>query len=171
MTIGDWTATPFELGPRERKLAGAEACLARLYTNAARGTSVSVLLLGGRPGDIASHTPDICYRGAGYALGTPLPFEYRPRNDGPRAGFRTATAARAGANPSVLRIFWSWNTPKGWSAPEDARWQFASEPTLCKLYVVRETGGAAVEPDRDPCKDFLDLFLPVLDRAVFAAPG
>jgi hypothetical protein len=171
-TIGDWTAIPFELGGREREVAGAEACLGRVYTNARRGTSVSVLLVGGLPGNIASHTPDVCYRGAGFELNAPAPYDYRPRGgDGPLAGFRTALATRGGVNPSVLRIFWTWHGPTGWTAPEQARWQFASEPTLTKLYVIRETGGAALEPDRDPCNDFLDVFLPELDRAVFPAAG
>lgn len=172
MVIGDWKATPFELGERQRQMAGAQACLSRVYTNARNGTSVSVLLVGGLPGDIASHTPDVCYRGAGYQLETPVAFEYRPRTGaGPRAGFRTALATRNGVDPSVLRIFWTWLTPAGWAAPEGIRWQFASEPTLTKLYVVRETGGAAVDPDRDPCREFLDVFLPELDRAVLPAAG
>jgi hypothetical protein len=171
MTIGGWTATPFELDPRQRKLAGAEACLSRVYTDAARGISVSVLLLGGLPGNIATHTPDVCYRWSGFDLDTPVTFEHGPDADGPRTGFRTIRAVRGGVNPSVLRIFWSWHTAAGWTAPGGARWKFASEPTLCKLYVVRETGGAVVEPGRDPCNDFLNVFLPVLDRAVFSAPG
>jgi hypothetical protein len=172
MVIGDWKAAPFELGDRERRLAGAEACLARVYTNASRGTSVSVLLVGGLPGNIASHTPVVCYQGAGYDLDRPVSYDYRPRGGaGPHAGFRTALATRGGVNPSVLRIFWTWHGPTGWTAPEEPRWQFASEPTLSKLYVVRETGGAAIDPDRDPCNDFLDAFLPELDRAVFPVAG
>ncbi len=170
MTIGDWQATPFELGARERQAAGAEACLSRVYTNARRGISVCVLLVGGLPGHIATHTPDVCYRGAGYELTTPAPFDHRPRaGDGPRVDFRTALATRGGADPSVLRIFWHART--GWAAPDGARWKFASEPTLTKLYVIRETGGAASEPEQDPCNDFLDVFLPELDRAVFPAAG
>jgi len=55
--------------------------------------------------------------------------------------------------------------------PAEPRWTFGSEPTICKLYVVRETGGAAIDPSRDPCNDFMDLFLPELDRAVFPAAG
>jgi Protein of unknown function (DUF3485) len=169
MTIGDWTATPFRLGERERKLAGAEACLARVYTNAARGLSVSVLLLGGLPGDIAAHTPEVCYPGAGYQLAATRWFDYRPVTDGPRAGFQTAVATRGGSDPSALRIFWAWHSSTGWVAPEAARWKFASEPTLCKLYVIRETGGSAIDPDLDPCNEFLGVFLPELDRAVFPA--
>lgn len=172
MTIGEWTGTSFEMGAHVRKMAGAEAYLSRVYTNAARGVSVSVLLIGGLPGDIATHTPDACYPGAGYELSTPEPFKYRSSPpDGPRAGFLTACAERGGADPSVLRIFWTWHSAGGWAAPEDARWRFASEPTLCKLYVIRETGGAAVGPDHDPCNDFLDVFLPALERTAFAAPG
>jgi hypothetical protein len=86
MTIGDGKATALEPGPRERTMAGAEACLSRTYTQAARGISISVLL-------------------------------------------------------------------------------------LAKRYVVREFSGAAVEPDRDPCKDSLDVSLPELHRAAFAQAG
>jgi hypothetical protein len=171
MTIGDWTAVPFEIGARERKLAGAEACLSRVYTNDRRGVSVSVLLLAGLPGDIATHTPDICYRGAGYELSTPAAFTHRSPGEERGAEFRTARAVRGGANPSVLRIFWTWRSAKGWGAPGDARWKFASEPMLSKLYVVRETGGVDVETDRDPCNDFLNVLLPELDRAVYSPAG
>jgi Protein of unknown function (DUF3485) len=171
MSIGDWSATPFELGADERKMAGAEAWLCRVYTNPRRGVSVSVLLLGGLPGKMSTHTPEICYAGAGYDLGTPAAYNRPHGADGRRAGFRTAAAVRGGANPSTLRLFWTWHAATGWVAPENPRWTFAAEPTLCKLYIVRDTGGAAIDPDRDPCNDFMDLLLPELDRAVFAAAG
>ena len=171
MTIGDWTATPFEIGMRERKLAGAEACLARVYTNPVRRSSVSILLVGGVPGKISTHTPEICYTASGYDLGTPAAFDRRYGPDGRRAGFWTALAIRRGANPAALRLFWTWHTSTGWAAPREPRLTFASEPALCKLYVVRPVGRAAVEPERDPCNEFLDVLLPVLDRALFAAPA
>jgi hypothetical protein len=171
MTIGEWRAVPSELAADERKMAGAEAYLSRVYTNPGRGVSVSVLLLGGLPGKISTHTPEICYAGAGYDLGVPAACDRRYGPEERPAGFRTAVAVRGGAHPSKLRIFWGWHTSTGWTAPEAPRWDFASERTLCKLYVVRQTGGMAVEPDRDPCSDFLDIFLPELDRAVFPATG
>ena len=168
--IGDWQGKDFEVAPRERAMAGAVACLSRRYSNPSRGISVSVLLLGGLPGNISVHTPDICYPGAGYTLNTPASFDYRAGPDKTLAGFRTALATRGGASPSMLRIFWSWNASKGWVAPDEPRWKFASDPALCKLYVVRETGGAAVDPGSDPCNDFLSVFLPELDRLVFSVP-
>jgi hypothetical protein len=168
--IGDWHGKHFEVAPRERAMAGAVACLSRRYSNPSRGISVSVLLLGGLPGNISAHTPDVCYPGAGYTLNTPATFDYRAGPDKTLAGFRTALATRGRASPSILRIFWSWNASKGWVAPDEPRWKFASEPALCKLYVVRETGGAVVDPGSDPCNDFLSVFLPELDRLVFSVP-
>ena len=151
-------------------MAGTVAYLLRRYSNPARGVSVSVILFGGRPGSISAHTPDVCYPGAGYTLDSPSVF---PFPDGPgdhRAEFRTALATRGGTNPSVLRIFWGWNASKGWLAPAEPRWEFSGATALCKLYVVRETGGAVVDPGADPCNDFLKVFLPELDRIVFSAP-
>ena len=76
-------------------------------------------------------------------------------------------AKREGTSPSVLRIFWAWDSSSGWSAPEEPRWKFATVPALCKLYVVRETAGAVVDPESDPNNDFLSVFLPEIDKAVF----
>ena len=69
-----------------------------------------------------------------------------------------------------MRIFWGWNAATGWSAADDVRWKFAAASTLCKLYVVRETAGAVIDPNNDPCNDFMSVFLPELDRRVFATP-
>jgi hypothetical protein len=170
MVIGDWKATTFELTAGERAMAGAVACLGRVYTNSSRGLSVQVLLLGGLPGKISTHTPDVCYRGSGYTLDTPSPFrrQYGPADQ--PAEFNTMVATQEGTNPSVLRIFWSWNAGKGWSAPGAPRWTFATAPALCKLYVIRETAGAVVNPGADPCNDFLNVLLPELDKVVFSAP-
>ena len=101
-------------------MAGAEACLAaRLHQPQPRGSRSRSCLLGGLPGKISTHTPDVCYRGAGYDLthARALRLPLRPRRAS--AGFRTALATRGGTNPSVLRIFWSWNASKGWTAPEE----------------------------------------------------
>jgi hypothetical protein len=172
MVIGDWTATPSsELGMRERKLAHIEACLSRTYSNPGRGVTISILLVGGPPMHMWRHTPDFCYPAAGYDLGTPAAYERRYGPDGRPAGFRTALARRGGAEPDALRLFWTFGASTGWSAPARPHATFASEPTLYKLYLVRKTGGADVEPDRDPCNDFLDVFLPDLDRALFPAAG
>ena len=168
--IGEWTSVSRVLPPREQEAAGAVGYISRVYSNPGKGLSISVLLLTGLPGNIAAHTPDACYPGAGYALGAmdPYPFKY---GDPPRsAEFRTSVASRGGAHPSSLRLFWAWHSTKGWTAPEEARWALGSEPMLSKLYVVRDTAGSAVDPKDDPAREFLSLLLPELDR-IIAEPG
>lgn len=168
LTIGDWTGTDHELPSREQAMAGAVGCLSRRYSNPTLGVSVSVLLLCGLPGDISTHTPDVCYPGAGYTLNTPLEFDRPYGPDKRAASFQTGLATRGGTNPSTLRIFWSWNASKAWVAPKQPRWAFGSEPALCKLYVIRETSGVAVDAATDPSNSFMDVFLPELDRCVFS---
>jgi hypothetical protein len=170
MTIGDWKATPFDLSPQDRAVTGARSFLARVYSDSKRGVSVSVLLLGGLPGKMTTHTPDVCYTGAGYTLGSPITFERHYGASGQKASFRTAVATRDGTEPSTLRIIWGWNASKGWSAPAEPRWEFASQRWLCKLYVVRETRGTFADLEDDPASDFLELLLPEIDRCAFSVP-
>jgi hypothetical protein len=170
MVLGDgaWTATSRELSAREMTMTGAAGYLSRVYSNPSKGLQVSVLLLCGLPGDMATHTPEACYPGAGYSLGSAE--TYTPSYSEPesQAEFRTAIATRSGSSPSVLRLFWSWRGSKEWSAPEEPRWSFASESVLTKIYIVRETAGAVVEPKNDPCNEFLSLLLPQLKRVLFS---
>jgi hypothetical protein len=162
-TIGDWRLElTREIPPRELAMTGAVGNVSRVYTNNAKGQSVSILVLTGLPGDISTHTPDVCYPGAGYVLGAAE--DYTRSYGDHKAGFRTATASKGGASPSFLRIFWAWRGSKGWSAPESARWAFAAEPLLTKLYVVRDTRGAISDPREDPCNDFIPPLLAELDR-------
>lgn len=105
MDIGDWKGTAFELPPGDRAMAGAVIYLGRIYSNPSRGVSVSVMLLGGLPGKISTHTPDVCYRGAGYTLDSPEAFQRRYGPDNDRAEFRTALATRGGDGSVRLADF------------------------------------------------------------------
>ena len=170
-TIGDWKmAAAREIPPRELAMTGAVGYLSRVYTNQTKGQSVSILLLTGLPGDITTHTPDACYPGAGYALGEPERVDRVYGSPEKTGNFQTAIASRGGTNPSFLRLFWAWFSSKGWSSPDQARWSFAAEPMLTKLYVVRETGTASGLAKEDAGFQFLSLLLPELDR-IFSPPG
>jgi len=164
--LGDWTATSRAIPPRELAMAGAVGHISRVYTNPKKGLTVSVLLLCGLPGNISTHTPDACYPGAGYSLGNGQRFVHRYGVPERAAEFQAAVASRAGTKPSSLRLYWAWHGSSGWSAPENPRWAFAAEPMLSKLYIVRETGGVAVDSKEDPCAQFLSFLLPELDRVM-----
>ena len=169
MVIGDWKATAFELGPDERAMAGAVACLSRVYTNPGRGLSVSVLLLGGLPGKISTHTPDVCYTGRRVCPGLVLALRLsiRKRRPATAAEFQTAVATRGGRTPPSCESSGAGTPPRVGGAV-GAALDIGSEPALCKLYVIRETAGAVVDPGADPCNEFLNVFLPEVDRLVFS---
>jgi hypothetical protein len=169
LTMGVWTATERELPPRELQMTGAVGYLSRIYYHSTRGLSISVLLLTGLPGDISTHTPEACCPGAGYILKAPAVHTYRYGPSAVPAEFRTAIASKADANPSILRIDWGWRGSKGWSAPEEPRWAFGTEPVLSKLYIVRETSDEAFDPEGDPCGEFSSQLLAQLDRFVFSS--
>jgi hypothetical protein len=170
MVLGDgaWTATSREISSREVTMTGAINYVSRVYSNPSKGLQVSVLLLCGLPGNMATHTPEACYPGAGYSLGSSEAYNFPSSQPESQAEFRTAIATRSGSSPSVLRLFWSWRGSKGWSAPEEPRWSFASETMLTKIYIVRETAGAVVEPKNDPCNEIMSLLLPQLNSVLFS---
>lgn len=169
MTMPGWAATARTMPSREQAASGAVGYISRIYQNANKGLNFSVLLLTGLPGDIGTHTPEACYPGAGFALGPPEKVVFRYGPDQAPAEFRTAVARKEGVNPSVLRIYWSWRGSKGWSAPDDARWEFGSQPTLTKLYVVQETSGQTVDPKDDPSNEFISRLLADMEGTIFSA--
>ena len=71
MVIGDWKATTFELPAEERAMAGAVACLPGVHQSRAAGSPSRSCCSAASPGKISTHTPDVCYPGAGYTLNTP----------------------------------------------------------------------------------------------------
>jgi Protein of unknown function (DUF3485) len=169
MVICDWKALELVMDPRERAMVGGVACLSRVYANQSRGVAVSVVLLGGLRADISRHTPHVCYTGARFILNSSslYPFHYGV-DEQRQSEFQTAVATRRGTNLSILRVFLGWNASKGWAPPSEPRWTYGSASTLCKPYVARETAGAVVAPGIDPCNDFPRVFLPELNRLVFA---
>ncbi len=148
-----------------QKVAGS---LFHRYTNRRTGKTVTAFVVCDRPGEIAIHTPDVCYEAAGYEVSKPA--QFAPRMAGAEAAtFWTARfhKKRAG-DASELRIFWSWNAGQGWQAADDPRLAFARFPALFKLYLIRETSGDEPLAD-DPAVDLMKHLLPELQRVLFAS--
>jgi hypothetical protein len=135
----------------------------RRYTSGSE--AITVILMCGRAGHMAVHTPDICYRGAGYEMaGEPAKF----RLAAPGAfEFWSATFRQpAKAGGPDLEIYWTWRADDSWLAPTSPRLTFGGQPYLFKLYVVREKAG---EGTRDTVMaDFLAQLMPALEGALFS---
>jgi hypothetical protein len=166
--LGPWKQSPAKLDPEALRQAEAVGHWSKEYTHEGGGNTVLVILLCGRPGPMSVHRPEHCYSGAGFEMTAP-PFPYEVlAEDGSRlaqcwsAKFRQQDAA----DPTRLRIFWTWFAGGSWQAPESPRFVFAGNPALYKLYVVRVMTAAQERFEEDPCLDFLRRLLPALTQAL-----
>lgn len=167
MTVGVWQGHDETTDDTAFAQAGAKGYWMRTYTHRDTKASVLAILMCGRAGKMAVHTPEVCYRGAGYELQT----DARPLAlDNERGKLWTAAFTKAGKTPTQLRLYWGWNARGSWDAPTSPRWQYRSEPFLYKLYVSRDvTNIASGTLENDPATEFLRDLVPVLEKTLFPA--
>ena len=163
MQIGDWTGETNSVDIDSFAQAGALTYWSRTYRHDT-GKSVTVILMCGRAGRMAVHTPEVCYRGIGYETSGAI--STCSIGDNPKAEFRTARFFREQGDVSQLRILWSWNDGNKWQAPASPRWEFRGEPYLFKLYLVREVTGETSNIDTDPAVEFLRELIPTLEKTL-----
>jgi hypothetical protein len=166
MKIGDWEGEDIPQKPTayDRELSGS---IQRKYTNIVTGQAVIIAVLCGRPGPICIHTPDVCYDASGYEVGTRNLVKLPGSDD----EFWQADAVRnrtASADTTRLRIFWAWNYGQGWQAAQDPRAEFAAQPALVKLYVIRDMAQANEKVEGDACVQFLQAFVTDGQRDLFS---
>jgi hypothetical protein len=170
LELNDWQGRDVPMEPAVIERAGLAACWTRRYQQAHTGRSVTVVLMCGRAGPTSVHTPEACYGGAGYRRTGASVRTNTAAATGMPAEFWTADFAKdSAAVPSYLRIVWGWGVDRVWSAPQRPRLSFAGHEALFKLYVLRETTGAHEPFTHDPCLEFLQVLLPVLDQSLFLA--
>lgn len=168
-TWSGWTSEKIKLDPRELKAAGAVGTFSRRYIDSVSGEAVSVFVLAGSPGDIAVHTPDICYPGAGYVLGPIEKTEVEIEGTSQRAKLFTSTATRNRPDSlQRIRLYWAWTVDGSWTAPDDARQTYVSVPVLCKLYLISQEN-AEESGATSPQRIFLGRFLPHLTDTLYPA--
>jgi hypothetical protein len=167
--IGGWRGRDLELDRKTMAVAEIDGYVMRRYEDPRTGAAVSALLVCGRPGPIAAHTPEVCYGGAGYEpAGEPatqaIPFE----GAAAPAEFFTAVFARPkAADAAALRLLWSWNGAGSWETSDNPRLTFARNQALYKLYIVREMASPAERSGDEPAVAFAKLLLPELQKALF----
>lgn len=164
--VGDWKSESIEGDALAFKQAGAQAYWTRLYTNARKRQTVLAILMCGRAGRMSVHTPEVCYRGAGYELyDKPAPTPLRGESAEELGVFNTARFVKGTGAGGTLRLYWSWNGGAGWQAPSSPRWEFRGRPFLYKLYVSQELTSIN-EPDA--AADLLRELLPELKKVLYA---
>jgi Protein of unknown function (DUF3485) len=168
-TIDDWEGKDLDdesLGKFRDDIPGA---LQRHYVQRGSGQEITVMLVCGRPGPIAVHTPEVCYQGAGWKMASDRTKQLVPLSAGEPAPFWKATFVKEGLGArEELRIYWSWNAGGSWQAVNEPRLAFARFPVLHKFYVVYRVPSGERQVS-DPCPAFLRQVLPALNDSVFAS--
>jgi hypothetical protein len=168
--LGEWQGEPLEQESKPPK--GVAGHYVRRFVNRRNGEGVTVALVGGRPGPVSIHTPDACYGASGFEVATQTRYKMPHEGSEPEVEFCTAQFLRQRASERTqLRIFWAWSTDGNWQAPENPRVEFARQPVLYKLYLVREmnTPDQPLSPD-DPCLALMQQLGAELRKALFEGP-
>lgn len=165
LTVGDWHGHEEQTDADAFAKTGAKTYWTRTYVNQRTKDSVLAILMCGRPGKMSVHTPEVCYRGAGFELqGNPAvcPLSSEPGEMWSAHFMKKSTVA------THLRLYWAWNSRGVWEASAAPRWEFRGEPFLYKLYVSRDLGRQPNRtPQTDPTVEFLREFAPALQQTLF----
>lgn len=167
MEIGDWKAQTMEADRDAFFQAGAQKYWTRSYVHARTKTALLVILMCGRSGRMSVHTPEVCYKGAGFDMaGKREPLELKSEFGEELGTFWTARFAKHAGVASELRLYWAWNATGAWQAPTNPRWEFRGEPFLYKMYLSYDAPGLST-PASEAVQDFMRQFLPELNKALF----
>jgi Protein of unknown function (DUF3485) len=168
-TIGEWEGADEELDARQLSLAKINGYIWRRYVHRLSGDAITVMLVCGRPGPIAVHTPDVCFQGGGMEMKTsPQRFRLDVPDPAGAAEFWATRFEKAG---SGYMVRWSWTTDGSWKAADSPRIQFARAPALYKLYVIHPSTKPDQKPDDDSELDsFLRALLPAMQTGLFPSP-
>jgi hypothetical protein len=166
--FGDWELQNSQsLEPYAVEMLQCVGNTRRIYRNRRSGQIVTMFVIVGPAGPTSVHTPEICYSSRDYDIAEPRA-RFSPReSQQPEDSFWGLTMRGKDLRADLLRVAYAWNSGDGWRAPEQPRFTFGSQPLLYKLQVAGTLSPQAKLGENDPCRSFLQDFLPVLDSALF----
>jgi len=168
--IGNWKSQEFTISDTELKIGEIDGYLSRAYTNQEDGSMVNLMIVCGRPGPISVHTPDICFRGAGYQIVNQYERHHipsTPETSETGDAFYADFTKPGSAVTSNLRVFWTWSDGRQFFAPDNPRLASAGMPFLYKIYLTRAIERVGDVPETDNCLSFFKLAMPVLQKSLF----
>jgi hypothetical protein len=173
--IGDWVGVDQPVDEKTLRTAGADGYINRVYTNSKTKQQVAVWFIVGHFRQVSRHTPNVCYRNAGYdQYEKQVPYKFEVP-DLPTSEFATTKFHKqVGGADAYERVFWAWWKPEKleagqspsdvnivWTAPEDPRLTFGFCRALYKLYFTSASTPEET-PDESACIQFANEFLPIV---------
>ncbi len=176
LTIGDhWVGEEMPYSKKELEAAGAHAHLSRVYRHRKTGERITVFMICGYARDVAVHTPNYCYVGAGFEVeNPPVTFAVEMDKDDDPMTFHTTTFLKERPLGTIhQRILWGWTGGEAWNAPDYPRWKYPGNSTLNKVYLIHDIPpGIERKPDtltqEHPAVEFGREFLPIVRDVLYA---
>lgn len=167
--VGDWQGKELQLEQKFLDQGEVSGYILRDYVNRKTGELLKILIICGKPGPTSVHTPDVCYRGAGYRLHGERQrhTEMVPSMPQPVDLWSGDFRKTKSTLPEELRIYWTWTHNGHWEAPTYPRFHYVGQSTLYKMYVVHAGTHDAKTSEKDVCLRFMHEFLPVVNHALF----
>jgi hypothetical protein len=171
LVLGDWKGQPgAALLDQDRALGEIAGYFYQIFTSS-RGYPIHLLIVCGRPGPIAAHSPEVCLGGEGFSVEgekKPLPITV-PSLDRPVEFWVSQFYRSEGGIRADRRQFWSFSPNGTWTADPNPRLNFARFPVLYKIYVMRELSRKDEKLDEEPMVEFIKLFMPEIQKRLFPA--
>jgi hypothetical protein len=133
----------------------------RTYTNRQTGETVNMALIIGPAGPTAVHTPEICYSSRAHKQIAPRECVTLLDRSNQEDNFWSLTFRSTGVNADTLQVYYAWSTGDHWLAAGNPRFSLAGQPYLYKIQLASRAALFADLKTNDPCKNFLQDFLPV----------
>lgn len=157
-----------ELDPQIVELLACSGYVNRSYRRLQTRDTVHVAIVAGPPGRIAVHTPEICYASQGYHLEqSPARRSFQlPEESRAELTFSSFVPDAVGPEGAgKLLAYHAFSDGGAWRSPAYPRFAFGGRPVLLKLQLATRTSADSQQSLPDPCRDFLEAFLPALRRA------
>lgn len=171
--FGDWRLQSSEdLDKVSQEMLQPAGYFVRKYENQQTGDVVGVTLLLGPPGSISVHTPEVCFGSRNYeSRGERQKVAIR----GPAGSddeFWSLDYKLTGLRGGQLRVYYAWSSGDRWLALQDARFWSAGLPYLYKIQLSSLLPpGATDSPSDDPCRRFLQDFVPAAKKYLISPPA
>lgn len=157
---GDWEVVerqPLDTGAAELlRCFGSEH---RIYRHREKDLVVNAVLLFGPRGPIAVHTPEICFDSVGTELVRDRQAE-TISTVGDRHQLWSVQFSQGVSRDPSLEVWYAWSDGGSWQAAKHPR--FWMTDTLYKIQLA----GPVATGNSQPCREFLEAFLPQVEKVL-----
>jgi len=168
--FGSWRLVRREpLGETELDQLQPYGYMNNIYVHLGTEQQISVFVLAGPVGRTAVHNPEICFSSRSFGVVSgPEQSAVRASGRGVEQ-FWAMTFRSKDLAGGLVRVYYAWSEGTRWEATEGGRYKFAGYPYLYKIQVSAMLPPNADVGKDDPCRAFLEDFLPALHTHIVPA--